>query len=60
MNHTPFRGLIYLILAILIMAVQLSNIQAQTQAKASGEKVGGLAPPDPGWEKHFMMPGKTF
>ena len=60
MNHTPFRGLIYLILAILIMAVQLSNIQAQTQEKASGEKVGGLAPSGSGVEKAFQDARENF
>jgi hypothetical protein len=60
MNHTPFRGLFYLILAILIMAVQLSNIQAQTQEKASGEKVGGLAPSGSGVGKAFHDARESF
>ena len=60
MNHISFRGSIYLILAVLIMMIRPSNLQAQTQEKASDEKVGGLAPSGSGVEKPFHDAREKF
>jgi hypothetical protein len=60
MNHISFRGSIYLIIAVLIMMIQPSDLQAQTQEKASAEKIGGLPPSGTGVEKQFHDAREKF